>query len=68
MDNFEAMMKKIMVSSMRVCGQKCIPESNQDYLTPFEKSCLSKCADKYFEIYFQSQNFVIQALPTPQEA
>ena len=67
MENFEVMMKRLMVKTIQVCGQKCILQSDRDYLNGFEKNCLGKCADKYFEMYFKSQQTIVQALPEDQQ-
>ena len=56
-------MKKLMINSMKVCSEKCVLQSDRDYINTYEKGCLSKCVDKYMEVYFKGQQLVVQALP-----
>lgn len=32
---FEAMMKKVLVSGMGPCHRKCVAQDDRDYLTPY---------------------------------
>lgn len=44
---FEAMMKKVLVSGLGPCNRKCVSLDDRDYLTPYEKNCVGKCTEKF---------------------
>ena len=47
MEAYEDNMKRILIGGLKVCFNRCVPPSDKDYLTSFEKNCVGKCTEKY---------------------
>lgn len=55
-------MKEVLTRSVKVCDKKCAQVNDSDSLTPFEKNCLGKCFDRYFEQYERTISKTLAAL------
>lgn len=57
-------MKKIIAGGLTVCYARCVPPSEKDYLTSFEKNCVGKCSETYVENFLLAQNNIMNSMPT----
>ena len=61
MDFINNEMRKILVLSMDVCDKRCVPFTDRDSLTGYEKVCLGKCIDKNLEMQLRNSEKIAKA-------
>lgn len=64
MDEFENPAKNILVSGSTICYNRCAAvRKNNDYLNSYERNCVGKCMDKYFENHTNFRVMLGVAMP-----